>query len=74
MKVGASTLTHTQTLFAYVGSVTPICMTDGAPHPHPGYRAALTRVEPEDLARFEGEGGLAAPEPVMPLSPEPRSS
>ena len=31
---------------------------------HPGQGAPVTRVEPEDLARFEGEGGLEAPEPA----------
>jgi CheY-like chemotaxis protein len=29
---------------------------------HPGQDAAVTCAEPHDLARFEGEGGLAAPE------------
>jgi hypothetical protein len=33
---------------------------------HPAQGAALTRVEPEDLARFEGEGGLEAPETAAP--------
>ena len=28
--------------------------------------ARMSRVEPEDLARFEGEGGLEAPEPATP--------
>jgi len=35
-------------------------------HTLPEYPAALTRVEPEDLARFEGEGGLGEPEPAVP--------
>ena len=77
MLSGASTGPHTQMLFAPAGvaaGVAAICVTDAGPCPHPGYRAAVTRVEPEDLARFEGEGGLAAPEPAMPLPPEPRSS
>ena len=42
-----------------------------APHPRPGYRAAVTRVEAQDLARFEGEGGREAPEPARPYSEEP---
>jgi hypothetical protein len=33
-----------------------------APRVPPGRGAAVTRVESEDLARFEGEGGLEAPE------------
>ena len=67
MEAGISTLTHTQLLFAYagaVGGVTPMCVTDAALYPHPGGRAAVTRVESEELARFEGEGGLEAPEPA----------
>ena len=35
-----------------------------AAHRRPGQGAAVTRVEPEELARFEGEGGLEAPEPA----------
>ena len=69
METGASTLTHTQMLLDYagaVGGVAAICLTDWEPHPHPRSSAALTRVESEDLARFEGEGGLEAPEPVRP--------
>jgi hypothetical protein len=42
-------------------------VTAGASHTHPGYRGAVTRVEPEDLARFEGEGGREAPEPAAPI-------
>ena len=35
----------------------------GRPAPlHPGQRAAVACVEQDDLARFEGEGGLEAPE------------
>ena len=64
MQAGASTVTHTQTSAGAVGSVTAICLTEGAPPPHPARRAALTHVEPEDLASFEGEGGLEAPEPA----------
>jgi hypothetical protein len=43
-----------------------MCVTDAEVYPHPGHRAAVTRVEPEELARFEGEGGLEAREPFTP--------
>ena len=65
----ASTLTLKQMLLDYagaIGSVTAICPSEGAPHPHPGHGAVLTRVDLEALARFEGEGGLEASEPVTP--------
>jgi hypothetical protein len=73
MKAVASTVTRTQVPVAYAGAVrslTAICATERAPHPHPGYRPAVTRVEPEDLTRFEGEGGPEAPEPDAPLHPQ----
>ena len=62
---GAPALTDTQMLPAHdeaVGRLTATRVTEGAPQPHPGYRAAVTRVEPGDLARLEGEGGREAPE------------
>ena len=65
MAAGASTQTHTQMLLDYpgaIGSVTATCVAEYAPRPHPGYNAALTQVEPEDLARFENEGGPEAPD------------
>ena len=60
MEAGASTPIHTQMLLDYtgaVGTVTAICLDERAPNPHPEYNAALNPVEPEDLTRFEGEGG-----------------
>ncbi len=36
----------------------------GEPRVQPRRETAPTCVEPDDLARFEGEGGLQAPEPV----------
>jgi len=75
MEAGASTSSHTQMLFAYAGAVggfAPICVTDAALYPHPGHGAAGTRIEPEELARFEGEGGLEAPETATPDAQEPR--
>jgi len=47
-------------------------VTDAALYPHPGHGAAGTRIEPEELARFEGEGGLEAPETATPDAQEPR--
>jgi hypothetical protein len=35
--------------------------------PHPENGGAVTTVEPEDIYRFEGEGGLAAPVPATEL-------
>ena len=32
----------------------------------PRHSSMLTHVEPDDLARFEGEGGLGEPEPAAP--------
>jgi hypothetical protein len=62
MEAGASTLAHTQLLLDLAGAVgmaKAVCVTERSPQPE--YSAALTRVEPEDLTRFEGEGGLEAP-------------
>jgi hypothetical protein len=76
MEASASTLAHTHVLLAYadaVGSVAAKCVIERAPHPHPGCRAAVTRVEPQDLARFEGEGGREAPELAKPHPEEPSS-
>ena len=47
-----------------IGSGTEPSAYERVPRLHPGAGAAVTRVEPEDLARFEGEGGLEAPEPA----------
>ena len=69
MKAGVSTRTHTQVLLAHagtIGSVTTRRASEPAAQSRPEYRTALTRVEPEDLARFEGEGGLGEPEPAEP--------
>ena len=73
MKAGESKLAHPQIVLACAGaagSLATITVAEGAPYSHSGCRAPVTRVEPEDLARFEGEGGLEAPEPAMP---SPRS-
>ncbi len=67
-------LNHTQALLPYaaaVGSVAATCVIERAPHPHSGYRAAVTRVEPQDLAKFEGEGGREARELGRPHPEEP---
>ena len=69
MEAGASSLPHPQALLAEaggVGSLTAIRVIEGVPHLHPECRAAVTRVESDDLARFEGEGGLEGPEPGGP--------
>jgi hypothetical protein len=67
MEAGASQLTAPQVLdyAGAIGGVAEICLTEWAPHPQPGYSAGLTRAEL--LARFEGEAGLQAPEPVTPF-------
>lgn len=73
MEAGTSAVTQTQVPVAYAGAVgrlPAICLTERAPHPQPGYRPAVARVEAEDLARFEGEGGPEAPEPAAPLHPQ----
>ena len=54
-----------------IGCGTELSVPARAPHPHSGCRAAVTRVEPEDLASFEGEGGGEAPEPARPHPEEP---
>ena len=54
-----------------IGSGTEPSVHERAPRLDPGQGVAVTRVEPEDLARFEGEGGPAVPEPV---APEPQGS
>lgn len=66
MRAVASTLTHTQLPLDYtpgVGRVATSGAAERAAHLRSGDGPALTRVDPEDLARFEGEGGLEAPEP-----------
>lgn len=40
------------------------CTSESTAQPHPSCPAALVQVAPEDLSRFEGEGGLEAPEPT----------
>ena len=73
METGESTATHPGILLARmgaVGSLAAIRLMEGAARPEPVCRVPMMRVEPEDLARFEGEGGLEAPEPVMPSSGE----
>jgi hypothetical protein len=43
----------------------------GRPAPlHPGQGAVVACVDQDDLVRFEGEGGLEAPETATPLSPQ----
>ena len=54
-----------------IGSGTEPSVHERAPRLHPGQGAAVTRVEPDDLARFEGEGGREAPEPAAPQPEEP---
>ena len=69
MEAGVSIRAHTQVVRVHAGtggSVTTRRASEPAAHTPPEYRAALTRVEPEDLARFEGEGGLGEPEPAVP--------
>ena len=54
-----------------IGSGTEPSVHERASRLHPGHGAAVSRVEPEDLARFEGEGGLGTPEPAAPLPKNP---
>jgi hypothetical protein len=61
----APALSCKQVLLDYVGlvgSVTETNVNERSPRLRPGCRVALTIMELEDLARFEGEGGLEAPE------------
>jgi hypothetical protein len=51
---------------AALGSGTEPSVHERAPRLRAGQGAAVTRVEPEDLARFEGEGGREAPEAAVP--------
>ena len=53
------------------GSLPGGSVHERAPRLHPGRGAAVTRIEPDDLARFEGEGGREAPEPAAPQPDEP---
>jgi hypothetical protein len=64
MEAGAATQTHTQMLLDYAeacGREPAICLAERTPQTGLEYNGWLTRVEPEDLTRFEGEGGLEAP-------------
>jgi hypothetical protein len=65
---------HTQVIVAYpaaVESIRVISSIERAPHPHARNGPAAVRVEPEELARFEGEGGLEAPGPASTHPEEP---
>jgi hypothetical protein len=42
------------------GSLPGGSVRERAPRLHPGQGAAVTRVEPDDLVRLEGEGGREA--------------
>jgi hypothetical protein len=60
---------NTQALLAYsgaIGSVAAICPIRRAPHLYQRTSSAVVRVELGDLAPFEDEGGLEAPEPAPP--------
>jgi hypothetical protein len=56
-----------------IGSGPEPSVLERGPRLHPGQGVAVRRVEPEDLARFEGEGGREAPEPARPHPEEPRT-
>ena len=51
---------------AALGTSTAPPVHEHARRLHPGHGAAATPIESEDLARFEGEGGLEAREPGGP--------